>query len=141
MPIPETEEDAHILRVLEPRTSQELISFWNKLWRIKGDRSERIRFHILCILIVRHPLDVQELEQLSPAGKKEFAQASQAMRVSRLASGNWRFGCEGTHRGIGEEYCPFEPHHHHDAFCPSPTKHELELAGIDPKKFKRRSRA
>lgn len=141
MATPVTEEDAHILGRLKVRSSPELIGFWNKLWKIKGDKSQRIRFHILCILIGRHPLDMEALDNLTPDGKKEFAEASQAMRVARLEAGNWRFGCGVVHRGTGDEYCPLEPHHHHDAFCPIPTKHELELAGIDPKKFKRRSRA
>jgi hypothetical protein len=61
-------------------------------------------------------------------------------RVARLKAGNWQFGHDGTHRGIGTESCPDGQHHHHDEFCDAPTLIELMAAGIDRKGFKVKSR-
>lgn len=62
-------------------------------------------------------------------------------RVYRLASGDWQFGHDGRHHGVGSEDCPKHLHHHHDEFCAAPTMTELKQAGIDPKDFRPRSRA
>lgn len=62
-------------------------------------------------------------------------------RINRLETGDWSFGCGGTHRGNGTEDCPKRRHHHHDEFCAQPTILELQAAGIDPSKFRPRSRA
>lgn len=61
--------------------------------------------------------------------------------VERLKSGDWSFGHEGHHRGDGSPDCPVEWHHHHDEFCNRPTVQELRAAGIDPRRFRPRSRA
>ncbi len=60
--------------------------------------------------------------------------------VARLRSGDWSFGHDGQHHGIGTPDCPRELHHHHDEFCTRPTLAELRAAGIDPATFKARSR-
>lgn len=62
-------------------------------------------------------------------------------RVARLKRGDWSFGHDGKHFGVGTETCPSGLHHHCDDFCRRPTKEELRLAGIDPAEFKIRSRA
>jgi len=61
-------------------------------------------------------------------------------RLERLKSGDWQFGCDGQHTGIGIPGCPRERHHHHDYFCEQPTNNELRLAGVDPKDFRSRRR-
>ena len=66
--------------------------------------------------------------------------ATEAPRIARLKMGDWSFGHNGRHHGIGSLGCPRELHHHHDEFCASPTKAELLAAGIDPETFKRRHR-
>ncbi len=63
------------------------------------------------------------------------------VRITRLKNGNWSFGCQGRHNGIGTLECPFESHHHHDEFCKLPSKYELIAAGITPHIFRPRSRA
>lgn len=70
---------------------------------------------------------------------KRFASTSDA-RLTRLRSGNWQFGCGGTHNGNGTDNCPRKEHHHHDEFCEHPSKRELIAAGIDPAKFRAESR-
>lgn len=55
-------------------------------------------------------------------------------RILRLINGDWSFGC------AGDRDCPRTLHHHHDDFCASPTEDELNLAGIDPKRFIERKR-
>jgi hypothetical protein len=61
-------------------------------------------------------------------------------RILRLKNGDWSFGHNGTHHGIGTKDCPERLHHHHDAFCKPPTPFELMAAGIDPDKFEMRPR-
>lgn len=60
-------------------------------------------------------------------------------RIARLMSGDWSFGCRGTHLGTGID-CPPGYNHHHDEFCKYPTETELFEAGIDPLKFRARDR-
>jgi hypothetical protein len=62
-------------------------------------------------------------------------------RVKRLKMGDWSFGCAGHHMGTGAEDCPKGFHHHHDEFCAKPNILELKAAGIDPAKYRMRSRA
>lgn len=66
---------------------------------------------------------------------------AKADRIERLKSGDWSFGCAGTHVGVGTPECPKEKHHHHDEFCKYPSLVELAKAGIDVKDFRVRSRA
>ena len=61
--------------------------------------------------------------------------------VARLKSGDWQFGHEGRHHGVGSPDCPRWAHHHHDEFCAWPTLAELAAAGVDPSEFRPRSRA
>lgn len=60
--------------------------------------------------------------------------------VRRLISGDWSFGHDGQHHGIGTVGCPIELHHHCDEFCRQPTREELFAANINPKDFKVRKR-
>lgn len=135
-----TEEDADILRALKARESAELVAFRAKIKNVRTPRAHAIRRHILRVLISRHPLDMDSMLDLSSADRAEFMQVATQVRVERLESGDYRFGCTVTHRGQGTSYCPLEPHHHHDVFCKTPTKAELEAAGIDPKAFRRKGR-
>jgi hypothetical protein len=50
-----------------------------------------------------------------------------AMRVNRLRSGNWQFGCESSH-------------HVHDPFCHLPSVAELALAGLTKAEFRAKAR-
>jgi hypothetical protein len=65
----------------------------------------------------------------------------ESRRIERLRRGDWQFGHQGRHNGVGTEECPRELHHHHDEFCDSPTDVELRAAGIEPEDFRARSRA
>ena len=56
--------------------------------------------------------------------------------VERLLRGDWSFGHDGNHYGIGTKNCPKELHHHHDEFCRMPSLAELAAAGIPPENFK-----
>lgn len=68
-------------------------------------------------------------------------QMDRIARIERLKRGNWQFGHDGMHGGIGTDDCPIELHHHCDIFCKRPSKLELIEAGIDPKEFEIKSRA
>ena len=110
-------EEREILAVLRQRKTHELIRFKEKLIKIGTPDARALRFYILKVLADRYMF-------------------GETYRIARLKSGNWKFGHEGTHRGIGSEICPIEPHHHHDEFCFNPSNIELMVAGIFPGEFK-----
>jgi len=61
-------------------------------------------------------------------------------RIDRLEFGNQQFGHAGEHLGLGSGDCPWTIHHHCDAFCAMPTLDEIIMAGLNPKKFRVKSR-
>jgi hypothetical protein len=61
-------------------------------------------------------------------------------RIKRLRAGDWSFGHDGMHNGVGTIDCPYLSHHHHDVYCDLPTIDEVLAAGIDLNEFRVRSR-
>jgi hypothetical protein len=53
----------------------------------------------------------------------------ESRRIERLRRGDWQFGHQGRHNGVGTEECPRELHHHHDEMVPL-NPNMLRVGGV-----------